>query len=355
LLPFIITDFAVGAPYEVNPVKEDLSVASTGAVYIFRGDENPYKIALSQKIFATDVNLPSLDATADGLKSFGYSLSGGMDMDQNNFPDLAIGALNSNSIVLLRTRPIIHLNVFIRNNHTIQDIDQKVKECKSDPSVLLNDLVCFSFDMCFEFANVNQFSNVNTLPMLEYALEAEPNVTDINTRVYFSKTSSRVVRNVLRLDLNDVTCDRVNVYIKKENSDFLRPIRFLVNYTFEAEGPEEFIQPALGEIRNRPVIHADADSFRFEANFKKDCGADKKCTTDLRLNAYFADLIIGEDRLPLLSFKESDTITITVLLENNDLASEPAYATQIDVEFDDRLDFIKKHDHVGYLFYSSIE
>ncbi len=335
----------MGAPYELNPIKEDLSAPSSGAVYIFRGDEDPSKISVSQKILASDINLPSI-ATIDGLKSFGYSLSGGMDMDSNNYPDLAVGVLNSNSILLLRTQPIIHLNVFVRNNETIQDIDQKTKECKSDPSVPANDLVCFSFEMCFEFANVNQFANINSLPMLEYTLEAEPNVTDFNTRVYFSKTNSKLVKNSLRLDLNDVTCDRVNVYIKKDNNDFLRPIKFSVNYTLEAERPDELVQPSLGDIRNHPIIHEDSNSFQFEANFKKDCGPDKKCVTDLKLNAYFADLIIGEDRLPLLSFKESDTITITVLLENNDRNSEPAYATQIDIEFDDRLDFIKKYDHV---------
>lgn len=33
-----------------------------------------------------------------------------------------------------------------------------------------------------------------------------------------------------------------------------------------------------------------------------------------------------------------------MVLENNDTNSEPAYTTQIDIDFDDRLDFIKKQD-----------
>ncbi len=33
--------------------------------------------------------------------------------------------------------------------------------------------------------------------------------------------------------------------------------------------------------------------FVFKANFKKECGADKKCLTDLRLKADFVDLIVG--------------------------------------------------------------
>jgi hypothetical protein len=47
-----------------------------------------------------------------------------------------------------------------------------------------------------------------------------------------------------------------------------------------------------------------------------------------------------------LSFKESDSVTIAISLENSGEKSEPAYATQIEIVFDNRLDFIRKIDHV---------
>lgn len=90
-----------------------------------------------------------------------------------------------------------------------------------------------------------------------------------------------------------------------------------------------------------------------KANFKKNCGPDKKCITDLKLNAYFVNLIIGDDNIPLFSFKESDTVTIAVILENNKMRAEPAYATEMIIDFDERIDFIKKTDLVSlrdYLF-----
>jgi hypothetical protein len=57
-------------------------------------------------------------------------------------------------------------------------------------------------------------------------------------------------------------------------------------------------------------------------------------------------LLISEDNVPLLSFKESDAVTIAVILENNAPRAEPAYATQLTIDFDERLDFIKKLDLV---------
>lgn len=48
----------------------------------------------------------------------------------------------------------------------------------------------------------------------------------------------------------------------------------------------------------------------------------------------------------MISFKESDSVTVGIELENTANYAEPAYAAQVQVEFDERLDFIKKIDLV---------
>lgn len=56
-------------------------------------------------------------------------------------------------------------------------------------------------------------------------------------------------------------------------------------------------------------------------------------------------MFFSDDNVPLLSFKESDSVTIALILENTGYrAAEPAYATQIVIDFDERLDFTKKYD-----------
>ena len=79
-----VADFAVGAPYE-----------GRGAVYIFRGQDNAQGVDMeySQRIYADDLVAPS-----EHLHSFGYALSGGIDMDDNGYPDLAVGSFESDKV-----------------------------------------------------------------------------------------------------------------------------------------------------------------------------------------------------------------------------------------------------------------
>lgn len=53
----------------------------------------------------------------------------------------------------------------------------------------------------------------------------------------------------------------------------------------------------------------------------------------------------------MISFKESDSVSLMVKIENTGVISEPAYATQISVVFDKRLDFMKKDDIVNILIF----
>jgi len=55
-----------------------------------------------QVIFGRDI-----DAS---VRTFGWSLSGGMDLDNNEYPDLLIGAYESTNAVYLRSAPVVHLD-----------------------------------------------------------------------------------------------------------------------------------------------------------------------------------------------------------------------------------------------------
>lgn len=44
------------------------------------------------------------------IRTFGWSLSGGMDLDNNEYPDLLIGAYESTNAVYLRSAPVVHLD-----------------------------------------------------------------------------------------------------------------------------------------------------------------------------------------------------------------------------------------------------
>jgi hypothetical protein len=319
-----LTDFAVGAPFETNSDHNDetKSLSSTGAVYIFRGSTIPEKIKLSQKIFASMLRPPAGMLTGSSLpllRGFGYSLSGGLDMDNNKYPDLLVGALNSNAVLVLRTKPIVNLNAYLSNSESLQEIDGYKKSCS------LNDqtnAACFHLDVCFKLVEPTMYnqlleSNAYRHPIFVYQLEAEMNTTsskkkrdgsfadtdeldslsNVDTpstikpasnpgssmpgvstqpisaspvatysRVYFNQTGTNYLNGSFKFNAastNGEYCSRFHVLIKNENFDFLSPIKFYLSYDIEDEQPNQRAIN-LEEINNHPIVHQDLNKHTFE-------------------------------------------------------------------------------------------
>uniref|UniRef100_A0A665UAR5 Integrin subunit alpha 7 n=1 Tax=Echeneis naucrates TaxID=173247 RepID=A0A665UAR5_ECHNA len=80
-------DIAVGAPFDGD-----------GKVFIYRGSDAGIETKPAQVLDGRDFD----------VKRFGYSISGGLDVDNNQYPDIAVGSLND-AVVLFRSRPVIHV------------------------------------------------------------------------------------------------------------------------------------------------------------------------------------------------------------------------------------------------------
>ncbi|EJD74571.1 hypothetical protein LOAG_18126 [Loa loa] len=106
-------DFAIGAPFTDN---------GKGAVYIYLGAKSPdtFKVEPVQVITPNELPQQYLHSS---LKTFGFSLSGGSDLDGNGYNDLVIGAFASDTIIILRARPVIYINARHLNNDMKIDID----------------------------------------------------------------------------------------------------------------------------------------------------------------------------------------------------------------------------------------
>ena len=82
------TDFAVGAPYE--GITTARGTQATGAVYIYHGSKNGVRKKFSQIVLASELS--------KNLNTFGFSLAGGLDIDDNKYPDLVVGAYESDTV-----------------------------------------------------------------------------------------------------------------------------------------------------------------------------------------------------------------------------------------------------------------
>lgn len=124
-------DVAVGAPYD--------GPNNRGAVHILLGSSNGLIPEHSQTILAEDI--------ADtGLSTFGWSLSGNMDMDNNAYNDLLVGAYNSDRVVLLKGRPIANVTATLGTSK--DNLNLESKDCTlSDGTRAL----CLTIKVCLSF------------------------------------------------------------------------------------------------------------------------------------------------------------------------------------------------------------
>lgn len=214
-------DIAIGAPYEGN-----------GVVYIYLGSKNGLRSKPSQIISPSDLGLINKP-----LQTFGSSLSGGVDFDDNSYPDLLIGAYQSSAVVALLSRPITNITTEVRGIE-LKNIDPNKQGCPKD---LSTNLTCFSFLACCAISPYKKTNETrgNEKPLkLLYTIEAETfNNRKKFSRVFFghdfSKKSNVVKRNIQILTNGRMNCQEEVVYIKENTRDIQNAIHVRIeSYTF---------------------------------------------------------------------------------------------------------------------------
>ncbi|XP_011918941.1 PREDICTED: integrin alpha-7 isoform X5 [Cercocebus atys] len=134
-------DIAVGAPFDGD-----------GKVFIYHGSSLGVVAKPSQV----------LEGEAVGIKSFGYSLSGSLDMDGNQYPDLLVGSL-ADTVVLFRARPVLHVSHEV--SIAPRSIDLEQPNCGGGHSVCVDLRVCFSY--------IAVPSSYSPTVALDYVLDAD--------------------------------------------------------------------------------------------------------------------------------------------------------------------------------------
>ncbi|KAJ8334570.1 hypothetical protein SKAU_G00402090, partial [Synaphobranchus kaupii] len=183
-------DVAIGAP------KED---EYTGAVYIYHGDPmgiiNKYSMKLSGR---------RID---HGLRMFGQSISGKVDMDGNGYPDLTIGAFMSDNVVLLRSRPVITVDVSI---FLPASINITAPQCH-DGSQHIN---CFNVTLCLRFTGKEVPGQIELLYNLTADVDKRQRGQPSRVLISMNGELTGTVSEVMRLGINSELCRHYVVYVR---------------------------------------------------------------------------------------------------------------------------------------------
>lgn len=246
-------DIAVGAPFE-----------GLGAVYIYHSSSRGLRQQPQQVIHGEQLGLP-------GLASFGYSLSGKMDVDENFYPDLLVGSL-SDRVVLLRARPVI--NILHRT--------LVARPSVLDPA-LCTATSCVQVELCFAYNQSAGNPNYRRNITLAYTLEADRDRRP--PRLRFAQSQSAVLHGFFSMP--ERRCQKLELLLMDNVRDKLRPIVISMNYSLPLRLPD---QPRLGmrSLDAYPVLNqAQALENHTEVHFQKECGQDNKCDSNLQMQAAF--------------------------------------------------------------------
>ncbi|XP_060951066.1 integrin alpha-3b [Limanda limanda] len=250
-------DFAVGAPFH-----------DTGKVFIWMGSKKGISEEHSQVIVGKTLG-------NGGFQTFGYSINGGMDMDDNSYPDILVGSLDDR-IALLRARPVIHLT----NNFTVKPEIVDTNQCPGDT-------VCIKVTLCMAFTPSNGNKDFRKNITVNYTVEADMQRRR-SPRVHFQNKNDNTFTGLLSLPSSKATCQTLNLVVVGSVRDKLEPVVFSLNMALHEQKPQA--KRKLQNLDFYPVVSPEQKlTQRAEIDFQKECGSDNKCSSNLKLTAEFVD------------------------------------------------------------------
>ncbi|XP_034468695.1 integrin alpha-6b isoform X1 [Hippoglossus hippoglossus] len=280
-------DFAVGAPYDNE---------GSGNVYIYIGSAT----GLSSK------KAQVLSGKAVSVRLFGYSLAGNMDLDENSYPDLAVGTL-SDSVFVFKSRPVINIDKVIK--FTPKEIDLTKKNCASG--------FCLEVEVCFTYtAKPESYTPKLTVV---YTLQADVDHRNrgLSSRATFAEISDSVKpyesKGTITMNSKGAKqCFKRQLAIQDKIRDKLHGIPIEVTVD---------IQNAKRKRRQSsdlppPILDALEEMVtRSEVNFLKEgCGSNNVCESKLQVQCQYGNM--ASDKDPFIPLKKGENGVPLILLSN---------------------------------------
>uniref|UniRef100_W5L2A1 Integrin, alpha 9 n=1 Tax=Astyanax mexicanus TaxID=7994 RepID=W5L2A1_ASTMX len=304
-------DVAIGAP------KED---EYRGAVYIYHGDATGIVSKYSMRLSGRSIS--------PNLQMFGQSISGSVDMDGNGYPDVTIGAFMADSVVLLRSRPVITVDVSI---FLPASINITVPQCHEGPQ----HLNCFHVTVCMSFHGKHVPGQIELLYNL--TADADKRHKGLPSRVYFTNGGEQtgVVSQLFSLSVHRQACHKHTAHIRKEVKDVFSAITFEAAYSLGKHVLDGHHEHELAALT--PVLRwrkGEKIAAKNETWFEKNCLSDD-CAADLRLHGKL--LLSGHHIRPHLALGGVKNVSLNLTISN---AGDDAYDTNIYLNFSREVHYI---------------
>uniref|UniRef100_A0AAX7TK45 Integrin alpha-2 domain-containing protein n=1 Tax=Astatotilapia calliptera TaxID=8154 RepID=A0AAX7TK45_ASTCA len=233
-------DVAIGCPYGGDDQQ--------GSVFIYNGHVGGLKDTPTQM-------LSGQWAFSSFPASFGFTVRGNRDLDQNGYPDLIVGAFGVDKAVLYRARPIVNASASLTVQPTM--FNQEEKHC-----MLTTGNKSFVAEVQLDSGKQKQKESIRRTLFLD---SQQPSLV---------KTFNLTNRKPL--------CHNSNIYLRPEEEfrDKLSPIYISLNFSLDPQAP-------LDQHGLRPILNYETEQLiKQKAQIQLDCGDDNICVPDLKLAVY---------------------------------------------------------------------
>ncbi|XP_011863449.1 PREDICTED: integrin alpha-PS3-like isoform X2 [Vollenhovia emeryi] len=271
-------DIIVGAPWE-----------EAGAIYIYSVDfyntrlKSKIRPTMSQRITMQPLRCNLLIKGTD-IQTFGFSISEPIDIDNNGYVDIAVGAYKSGHVVVLRSKPVTRTFLTV---HTV-------------PSTLQININRFLITACVEYRR-NNVENTHRYKISFTVDKKYKRTKETSLDVY---------------SMNASTCVNATITLSDNIQNFIEPITIYASHDFVCNISSEFNKTCPVEHRNNSWRRAQA-----LLPFDIGCGDDKVCNSNI--NATVKLWGVRENNTWVIG---SNDITLETRLRNY---AEPAYYTTI--------------------------
>lgn len=114
-------------------------------MYIYHGTKTGVREKYSQVIKSEDVS------TGRPISTFGFSLAGGTDLDNNLYPDLIIGAYESDIAFFMKSRPVAQMATTVNFMSTSKQIVLEQRDCPTRDGSMVP---CLFLNTCLQYTGI---------------------------------------------------------------------------------------------------------------------------------------------------------------------------------------------------------
>lgn len=255
-------DFVVGEPYG--------GPENRGAVYIYRGSERGVEEKPSQVIHSEDI-------LEQPVRTFGWSVSGGMDLDGNSYHDMVVGAYETDTALFFRSRPVVTLVSSIQYDSKLINLNNKACVLSDGTAV-----ACSELKICCLYSGEGTWTQHSFV--IHITLDEKKKK---NPRMFFLDLESKSTLNsTIKISKGQLWCKPYKVYVNQHLRDKLTSLDAEMQVELANDYRSSQVKKRNPREQLTPILGPKNTKNRESLSIQKNCGPDNICVPDLVMTVH---------------------------------------------------------------------